>query len=80
MALWKFNTLAVFDDVSNPFGGMTITEMDQVKRLFLEMNPTWLCALLLLSGLYCLFSFLAFQNGNPLPFPTLPCACINSSF
>lgn len=80
MALWKFNTLAVFDDVSNPFGGMTITEMDQVKRLFLEMNPTWLCALLLLSGFYCLFSFLAFQNGNPPPHSILSEHTSNLSF
>ncbi|KAI8099508.1 cleft lip and palate transmembrane protein 1-domain-containing protein [Halteromyces radiatus] len=61
MAMWKFNTLAAFEDVSNPFGG-TMEEMEQVKRLFLEMNPTWLCTLLLLCGLYGCFSFLAFQN------------------
>ncbi|CAO3600316.1 unnamed protein product [Absidia cylindrospora] len=62
IAMWKFNTLVAFEDVSKPFGEMTIAEMEQVKRLFLEMNPTWLCILLTLSGLYCLFSFLAFQN------------------
>ncbi|KAI8336325.1 cleft lip and palate transmembrane protein 1-domain-containing protein [Chlamydoabsidia padenii] len=61
--MWKFNTLAVFEDASsNPFGGMTMIEMDQVKLLLLETNSIWLCLLLLLCVFYCLFSWLAFQN------------------
>ncbi|ORX62437.1 hypothetical protein DM01DRAFT_1404082 [Hesseltinella vesiculosa] len=59
MVMWKFNSLAVFTD---GFGGMTFSEMDHVKQLFLEVHPVYLCLLLLISGLYVVFSMLAFHH------------------
>ncbi|KAI8065940.1 cleft lip and palate transmembrane protein 1-domain-containing protein [Gongronella butleri] len=59
MAMWKFNSLAVFTD---GFGGMTFSEMDHVKQLFLETNPIYIGGLLVTSGLYILFSALSFHH------------------
>ncbi|KAI9012160.1 cleft lip and palate transmembrane protein 1-domain-containing protein [Phycomyces nitens] len=67
IAMWKFNIYAVFDDsmkqqANNPLGGMSSSETDEVKRMFMETNPVLLGTTLVVSLLHSLFEFLAFKN------------------
>ncbi|KAI7863350.1 cleft lip and palate transmembrane protein 1-domain-containing protein [Spinellus fusiger] len=67
IAMWKFNMLAIFDDslkqqTNSALGGMSSSETDELKRMFLETNPILLGTTLAVSLLHSLFEFLAFKN------------------
>ncbi|KAI9320947.1 cleft lip and palate transmembrane protein 1-domain-containing protein [Dichotomocladium elegans] len=67
MSMWKFNMYAAFDDsmkqqANNPLGGMSATEMDELKRMLLETNPVLLATTAAVSLLHSAFEFLAFKN------------------
>ncbi|KAG0164958.1 hypothetical protein DFQ28_003728 [Apophysomyces sp. BC1034] len=69
ISMWKFNIYAMFDEsmkqqASNPLGGMSSSEMDEVKRMFLETNPILLGTTVLVSLLHSVFEMLAFKNGK----------------
>jgi hypothetical protein len=65
--MWKFNIFASLDDsmkqqASNPLGGMSSGDMDEIKRMFLETNPILLGTTIIVSCLHSLFEMLAFKN------------------
>jgi hypothetical protein len=67
ISMWKFNTFAILDDSmkqqsNSPLGGMTSSDMDEVKRMFLETNPVLLGTTIAVSLLHSLFEMLAFKN------------------
>ncbi|KAF7728107.1 hypothetical protein EC973_006622 [Apophysomyces ossiformis] len=67
ISMWKFNIYAMFDEsmkqqANNPLGGMSASEMDEVKRMFLETNPILLGTTIAVSLLHSLFEMLAFKN------------------
>ncbi|KAI8994572.1 cleft lip and palate transmembrane protein 1-domain-containing protein [Pilobolus umbonatus] len=67
ISLWKFNIFATLDDsmkqqASNPLGGMSASDIDEVKRMFLETNPVLLGTTIAVSLLHSLFEMLAFKN------------------
>jgi hypothetical protein len=69
LSMTKFQMYAVLDDAmknqqSGPMGGTTASEMDEVKRMFLETNPILLGTTIFVSILHSLFEFLAFKNGK----------------
>lgn len=66
--MWKFNMYAMFDEslkqqANNPLGGMSASEMDELKRMLLETNPVLLATTAAVSLLHSAFEFLAFKNG-----------------
>jgi hypothetical protein len=69
LSLAKFQIYALLDEAmkqqqSGPMGSTTASEMDEVKRMFLETNPILLGTTIFVSILHSLFEFLAFKNGK----------------
>lgn len=68
ITMWKFNIYAVMSDSmsgkSSPMGGISASETDEVKRMFLETNPVLLGVTICVSLLHSLFEMLAFKNGK----------------
>ncbi|CAO3702787.1 unnamed protein product [Rhizopus stolonifer] len=67
ISMWKFNIFATLDDsmkqqANNPLGGMTSSDMDEAKRMFIETNPVLLGTTIFVSLLHSLFEMLAFKN------------------
>lgn len=67
ISMWKFNIFATLDEnmkqqANNPLGGMTSSDMDEAKRMFLETNPVLLGTTILVSCLHSVFEMLAFKN------------------
>jgi hypothetical protein len=67
ISMWKFNIFATLDESmkqqsNSPLGGMTASDMDEVKRMFLETNPVLLGTTIAVSLLHSLFEMLAFKN------------------
>ncbi|KAI8336518.1 cleft lip and palate transmembrane protein 1-domain-containing protein [Chlamydoabsidia padenii] len=69
MTTSKFNIYAAINDKlnnqqssANPMGGMSSSELDEVKRMFLETNPILLAVTISVSLLHSLFEMLAFKN------------------
>lgn len=67
--MFKFNLYAMFDEsmkqqANNPLGGMSASEMDELKRMLLETNPYLLATTVVVSLLHSAFEFLAFKNGK----------------
>lgn len=58
---------AVLNSPSSAMGGMSSSELDEVKRMFLETNPILLAVTIGVSLLHSLFEMLAFKNGK-VPF------------
>ena len=66
--MWKFNMYAMFDEsmkqqANSPMGGMSSSEMDELKRTLMETNPYLLATTAAVSLLHSAFEFLAFKNG-----------------
>ncbi|CAO3593465.1 unnamed protein product [Absidia cylindrospora] len=68
MSMQKFSIYATMNELmnnqqsSNPMGGMSSSELDEVKRMFLETNPVLLAVTICVSLLHSLFEMLAFKN------------------
>ncbi|RCH80039.1 hypothetical protein CU098_003112, partial [Rhizopus stolonifer] len=67
ISMWKFNIYATLDEsmkqqANSPMGGMTSSDLDEVKRMFMETNPVLLGTTILVSLLHSLFEMLAFKN------------------
>ncbi|KAI9485285.1 MAG: cleft lip and palate transmembrane protein 1-domain-containing protein [Benjaminiella poitrasii] len=67
ISVWKFNIFATLDDsmkqqANSPLGGMTSSDIDEIKRMFLETNPVLLGTTIVVSLLHSLFEMLAFKN------------------
>ncbi|KAI9305745.1 cleft lip and palate transmembrane protein 1-domain-containing protein [Cunninghamella echinulata] len=67
ISMWKFNIYATMTDAmnggsTNPMGGISASETDEVKRMFLETNPVLLGVTICVSLLHSLFEMLAFKN------------------
>ncbi|CAO3593202.1 unnamed protein product [Absidia cylindrospora] len=69
LSMMKFNIYATMDEMMNnqqssvsPMGGMSSSETDEIKRMFLETNPVLLAVTISVSLLHSLFEMLAFKN------------------
>ncbi|KAI8078706.1 cleft lip and palate transmembrane protein 1-domain-containing protein [Halteromyces radiatus] len=68
LSMWKFSIYATMTEMMNnqqsssPMGGMSSSETDEVKRMFLETNPILLAVTISVSLLHSLFEMLAFKN------------------
>ncbi|KAI8141401.1 cleft lip and palate transmembrane protein 1-domain-containing protein [Fennellomyces sp. T-0311] len=67
LTMWKFNMYAMFDDsmkqqANSAMGGMSSSEMDELKRMLMETNPILLATTAAVSLLHSAFEFLAFKN------------------
>jgi hypothetical protein len=69
--MMKFNIYATMGEMMNaqqssasPMGGMSSSETDEIKRMFLETNPILLAVTISVSLLHSLFEMLAFKNGK----------------
>ncbi|KAI8583931.1 hypothetical protein K450DRAFT_220664 [Umbelopsis ramanniana AG] len=67
ISMVKFQLYSVLEDAmdkqtSGPMGGSTASEMDEMKRMFLETNPILLGTTIFVSLLHSLFEFLAFKS------------------
>ncbi|KAI8970372.1 cleft lip and palate transmembrane protein 1-domain-containing protein [Mycotypha africana] len=67
ISMWKFNIYSTLDDsmkqqANSPMGGMSSSDLDEVKRMFLETNPLLLGTTIAVSLLHSLFEMLAFKN------------------
>lgn len=67
ISMWKFNIYANLDEsmkqqANSPLGGMTSSDLDEVKRMFLETNPILLATTIFVSCLHSVFEILAFKN------------------
>ncbi|KAI9470455.1 cleft lip and palate transmembrane protein 1-domain-containing protein [Zychaea mexicana] len=67
LTMWKFNMYAMFDEsmkqqANSPMGGMSSSEMDELKRTLMETNPYLLATTAAVSLLHSAFEFLAFKN------------------
>ncbi|KAI7860398.1 cleft lip and palate transmembrane protein 1-domain-containing protein [Circinella umbellata] len=67
LSMWKFNMYSMFDEsmkqqANSPMGGMSSSEMDELKRTLMETNPYLLATTAGVSLLHSAFEFLAFKN------------------
>ncbi|KAI8335347.1 cleft lip and palate transmembrane protein 1-domain-containing protein [Chlamydoabsidia padenii] len=69
LSMMKFNIYATMGEMMNaqqstesPMGGMSSSETDEIKRMFLETNPILLAVTISVSLLHSLFEMLAFKN------------------
>ncbi|KAI9252277.1 cleft lip and palate transmembrane protein 1-domain-containing protein [Phascolomyces articulosus] len=67
LTMWKFNMYSMFDEsmkqqANSPMGGMSSSEMDELKRTLMETNPYLLATTAAVSLLHSAFEFLAFKN------------------
>ncbi|KAI9245316.1 cleft lip and palate transmembrane protein 1-domain-containing protein [Sporodiniella umbellata] len=67
ISMWKFNIYATLDEsmkqqANSPLGGMSPSDMDEIKRMFIETNPILLGTTIFVSLLHSLFEMLAFKN------------------
>ncbi|OBZ83778.1 Cleft lip and palate transmembrane protein 1 [Choanephora cucurbitarum] len=67
ISMWKFNIYSTLDEsmkqqANSPMGGMTSSDLDEVKRMFMETNPVLLGTTIIVSLLHSLFEMLAFKN------------------